>query len=74
MAACDQDEFLAILPLFGESGFLRRSSSSSSTRAGADNGGTIDGGEFVSFMRTCNPMDTDSPDGWRAFLGERRAL
>ncbi len=68
----DQDEFLAILPLFGES--VPPEVVQQLFHAGdADNGGTIDGGEFVSFMRTCNPMDADSPDGWRAFLPESAA-
>ena len=68
----DQDEFLAVLPLLGEDvppevvGKLF-------DRADSDNGGTIDGAEFVSFMRQANPAADDKPDGWRAFLPEQAA-
>ena len=38
-----------------------------------DASGTISGFEFVSFMRTANPVDASAPDGWRAFLPEQAA-
>ena len=38
-----------------------------------DTGGTIDGAEFVHFMRAANPFADGAPSGWRAFLPEAAA-
>jgi Ca2+-binding EF-hand superfamily protein len=68
----DQDEFFAVLPLLGED--VPPSVVSSLFEAGdLDNGGTMDGAEFVDFMRRANPPAEGEADGWRAFLPETAA-
>lgn len=68
----DHDEFLAVLPLLGEDVPPEVVSKLFDT-ADVDQGGTIDGAEFVRFMRQANPAAEGAPDGWRAFLPEQAA-
>ncbi len=68
----DEDEFLAVLPLLGETvppEVLPRLFE----LVDDDRGGTVDGAEFVAFVRRANPHDEAAPEGWRAFLPEAAA-
>ena len=43
-------------------------------RAVDDNeSGTVTFDEFVGFVRRCNPVDEDQPEGWAAFVGAAAA-
>ena len=43
-------------------------------RAVDDNeSGTVTFDEFVGFVRKCNPVDEDQPEGWAAFVGAAAA-
>lgn len=63
----DEDDFVAVLPLVGEAvppEALPRLFEAIDDDASR----TIDGAEFVQFIRKANPLDKDAVDGWRAFL------
>ena len=63
----DADDFLATLPLLGETvppEVLDRLFA----KVDMDAGGTVDAAEYVRFLRAINPLDEDSPDGWRVFF------
>ena len=68
----DNDELLAVLPLLGED-VPETVVSKLFDAIDNDSGGTVDGAEFVAFMRTANPVTPDAPSGWRAFLPEAAA-
>lgn len=70
--ALDQDEFLAVLPLLGED-VPETVVDKLFDAIDRDTGGTIDGAEFVHFMRAANPFADGAPSGWRAFLPEAAA-
>lgn len=68
----DMDEFLAMLQIIGETlpaAVLPRLFA----LVDNDRGGTVDGAEFVQFVRRANPYDEGSPEGWMAFLPESAA-
>lgn len=68
----DEDEFLSLLPLLGED-VPPEVISKLFELVDENESGTIDGSEFVDFVRAANPADESLPDGWRAFLPESAA-
>ena len=68
----DKDEFLAILPLLGES-VPPEVVDQLFDLVDHDRGATVDAPEFVFFVRKANPVDEAAPEGWCAFLPESSA-